>query len=201
MSGLPVISAVTPSAGPVTGGQVVTVTGSGFVAGMTATIRRYRGDAVEHHGELIQLHDPGGDRRVRPGPGDQPCGGERAHVGRRIHLQRAGQLRPGDAVPDPGHALRALRDPHVWRARGGPDAHPPDHRVHGCAHRRVGARQRDRGGAQRGRRERLSVEPAHRLSERDRTTTGLEPQLQRPREHRQPGHGRARPERRVRQPA
>jgi hypothetical protein len=34
----PVISAVTPSAGPVTGGQVVTVTGSGFVAGMTATI-------------------------------------------------------------------------------------------------------------------------------------------------------------------
>jgi hypothetical protein len=35
---LPVISAVTPSAGPVTGGQVVTVTGSGFVAGMTATI-------------------------------------------------------------------------------------------------------------------------------------------------------------------
>jgi hypothetical protein len=33
-----VISAVTPSAGPVTGGQVVTVTGSGFVAGMTATI-------------------------------------------------------------------------------------------------------------------------------------------------------------------
>ncbi len=36
--GLPVISAVTPSAGPVTGGQVVTVTGSGFVAGMTATI-------------------------------------------------------------------------------------------------------------------------------------------------------------------
>jgi hypothetical protein len=36
--GLPVISAVIPSAGPVTGGQVVTVTGSGFVAGMTATI-------------------------------------------------------------------------------------------------------------------------------------------------------------------
>ena len=35
---LPVISAVTPSAGPVTGGQVVTVTGSGFVGGMTATI-------------------------------------------------------------------------------------------------------------------------------------------------------------------
>ena len=35
---LPVISAVTPSAGPVTGGQVVTVTGSGFVAGMSATI-------------------------------------------------------------------------------------------------------------------------------------------------------------------
>jgi hypothetical protein len=35
---LPVISAVTPSAGPVTGGQVVTVTGSGFVAGMTVTI-------------------------------------------------------------------------------------------------------------------------------------------------------------------
>jgi IPT/TIG domain len=35
---LPVISAVTPSAGPVSGGQVVTVTGSGFVAGMTATI-------------------------------------------------------------------------------------------------------------------------------------------------------------------
>jgi uncharacterized protein affecting Mg2+/Co2+ transport len=35
---LPVISAVTPSAGPVTGGQVVTVAGSGFVAGMTATI-------------------------------------------------------------------------------------------------------------------------------------------------------------------
>jgi hypothetical protein len=35
---LPVISAVTPSAGPVTGGQLVTVTGSGFVAGMTATI-------------------------------------------------------------------------------------------------------------------------------------------------------------------
>jgi hypothetical protein len=34
----PVISAVTPSAGPVTGGQVVRVTGSGFVAGMTATI-------------------------------------------------------------------------------------------------------------------------------------------------------------------
>jgi hypothetical protein len=37
-SSLPVINAVTPSAGPVTGGQVVTVTGSGFVAGMTATI-------------------------------------------------------------------------------------------------------------------------------------------------------------------
>jgi alpha-tubulin suppressor-like RCC1 family protein len=36
--GLPVISAVTPSAGPLTGGQLVTVTGSGFVAGMTATI-------------------------------------------------------------------------------------------------------------------------------------------------------------------
>jgi hypothetical protein len=36
--GLPVISAVTPSAGPVIGGQVVTVTGSGFVAGMTVTI-------------------------------------------------------------------------------------------------------------------------------------------------------------------
>src|ERR1019366_4151459 len=36
--GLPMISAVIPSAGPVTGGQVVTVTGSGFVAGMTATI-------------------------------------------------------------------------------------------------------------------------------------------------------------------
>ncbi len=35
---VPVISAVTPSAGPVSGGQVVTVTGSGFVAGMTATI-------------------------------------------------------------------------------------------------------------------------------------------------------------------
>ncbi len=35
---LPVISAVTPSAGPVSGGQVVTVRGSGFVAGMTATI-------------------------------------------------------------------------------------------------------------------------------------------------------------------
>ena len=35
---LPVISAATPSAGPVTGGQVVTVTGSGFVAGMSATI-------------------------------------------------------------------------------------------------------------------------------------------------------------------
>ncbi|MGA8415347.1 MAG: IPT/TIG domain-containing protein [Candidatus Dormiibacterota bacterium] len=34
----PVISTVTPSAGPVTGGQTVTVTGSGFVAGMTATI-------------------------------------------------------------------------------------------------------------------------------------------------------------------
>ena len=31
------ISAVTPSAGPVTGGQVVTVMGSGFVAGMTIT--------------------------------------------------------------------------------------------------------------------------------------------------------------------
>jgi hypothetical protein len=36
--GPPSISALTPSAGPVTGGQVVTVTGSGFVAGMTATI-------------------------------------------------------------------------------------------------------------------------------------------------------------------
>ncbi len=36
--GVPVISALTPSAGPVTGGQVVRVTGSGFVAGMTATI-------------------------------------------------------------------------------------------------------------------------------------------------------------------
>ena len=35
---VPVIGAVTPSAGPVTGGQVVTVTGSGFVAGMSATI-------------------------------------------------------------------------------------------------------------------------------------------------------------------
>ncbi len=35
---LPTISAVTPSAGPVSGGQVVTVAGSGFVAGMTATI-------------------------------------------------------------------------------------------------------------------------------------------------------------------
>ena len=32
------ISSVTPSGGPVSGGQVVTVTGSGFVAGMTATI-------------------------------------------------------------------------------------------------------------------------------------------------------------------
>jgi len=40
---LPTISTVTPSAGPVTGGQVVTVTGSGFTAGMTVTID---GDAV-----------------------------------------------------------------------------------------------------------------------------------------------------------
>ena len=35
---LPMIDAVTPSAGPVSGGQVVTVTGTGFVAAMTATI-------------------------------------------------------------------------------------------------------------------------------------------------------------------
>ena len=35
---LPVLSSVTPSGGPLSGGQVVTVTGSGFVAGMTVTI-------------------------------------------------------------------------------------------------------------------------------------------------------------------
>jgi hypothetical protein len=35
---LPTIATVTPSAGPITGGQVVTVTGSGFAAGMTVTI-------------------------------------------------------------------------------------------------------------------------------------------------------------------
>jgi hypothetical protein len=34
----PVVGAVTPAAGPVAGGQVVTVTGSGFGAGMTVTI-------------------------------------------------------------------------------------------------------------------------------------------------------------------
>jgi hypothetical protein len=34
----PAVSTVTPSAGPVTGGQVVTVTGSGFAAGMSVTI-------------------------------------------------------------------------------------------------------------------------------------------------------------------
>ncbi|MFI5285603.1 MAG: putative glycoside hydrolase [Candidatus Dormibacteria bacterium] len=34
----PTVAAVTPSAGPVTGGQVVTVTGSGFAAGMSATL-------------------------------------------------------------------------------------------------------------------------------------------------------------------
>jgi hypothetical protein len=36
--GVPIINAVTPAAGPVTGGQTVTVTGIGFAAGMTATI-------------------------------------------------------------------------------------------------------------------------------------------------------------------
>jgi IPT/TIG domain-containing protein len=36
--GKPIISAVVPAAGPVAGGQTVTVLGSGFAAGMTATI-------------------------------------------------------------------------------------------------------------------------------------------------------------------
>jgi hypothetical protein len=36
--GAPIITAVTPAAGPVTGGQTVTVIGDGFAAGMTATI-------------------------------------------------------------------------------------------------------------------------------------------------------------------
>jgi IPT/TIG domain len=36
--GAPIISAVTPAAGPVTGGQMVTVSGDGFTPGMSATI-------------------------------------------------------------------------------------------------------------------------------------------------------------------
>jgi IPT/TIG domain len=38
VSGVPVIKAVTPSGGPISGGQTVTATGSGFGAGMTVTI-------------------------------------------------------------------------------------------------------------------------------------------------------------------
>ena len=199
--GLPMISAVTPSAGPVTGGQVVTVTGSGFVAGMTSTIGgttviasgitassfTFTTPAKSAGYDQVQVTNLAGASALTPAAGYIYAG-----LGSYFPLTpfRILDTRSGlcgihtCAALGAGQTL-ALQITGYTDARSG----------------RVGPHQRDRGGAQRARRQRLVVEPAHRLSERDRATAGLEPQLQRPCEHRQPGHGRARPERHVRQPA
>ena len=133
--GAAVVTALSPEAGPTSGGQIVTANGYGFISGMTAT---FGGTPVTTTNRTLYSFS-----FATPA---KPAGYDRLVVTTSLGVSTPtaaasyvysglGSFVPVDPVPDRGHALRALRDPHLWRARGRPDACPPDHWVHGCAHR------------------------------------------------------------------
>ena len=79
----PVVTSLSPAAGPVGGGQTVRVVGTGFTPSMTVAMDNTR-DGYGNHRHGIHLHDTARSRRVRTVECDDRRRDESAQCGRGL---------------------------------------------------------------------------------------------------------------------
>ncbi len=186
----PVVSALSPAAGPITGGQAVTVTGSGFTPSMTvaigstpvtpgnvtATDFTFTTPAAAAGYEQLKVTTAGGSNPLDYGAGYIYTG-----LAKYVAL---------DAVPHMGHTRRHMCAVHRGETHDGSDAEHPDHGGRG-AQKWNGPSARDCDGSccqcDRGRQHNRWA--ADHLSRRYRTATRVQLELRSRCDHAQPGDG------------